>query len=161
MNPSVCVERLQDNLEELKPLFPAHYEELALNQDKVPLDPQYELYLAREERGEVLCVVARDKGKIAAYFVGFVAPGMHYRTCLTLTMDIFRVAPEYRATDSLEAVEQHMLCMELFEEVRREGKRRGVQRCFYGEKLSQEARALFEALGMVEVERYWSEWWGG
>lgn len=154
------VERLQDNLEELKPLFQPHYEELALNRDKVPLDPQYGLYLAREERGEVLCVVARELGRIAAYFVGFVAPGMHYRTCLTLTMDIFWVHPDYRDGDSLDQVERHMLCLQLFEEVRREGKRRGVQRCFYGEKLSQEARALYEALGMIEVERYWSEWWG-
>ena len=154
------VERLQDSLEEMKPFFDPHWQELALNRDKVPLDPQYQTYLTREAMGEVLLVVLRERGKIIAYFVGFVAPGMHYRTCLTLTMDIFWLHPDYRAEDSLGAVEQEMLCVQLFDAVKEEAKRRGIQRTFYGSKLSKDASALFEHLGMVEVERYYSEWIG-
>jgi len=37
------VEPLTERLEELKPLFPRHWEELALNKEHVPLDPQYDI----------------------------------------------------------------------------------------------------------------------
>ena len=154
------VEHLTDNLEELKPFFDPHWQELALNQDKVPLDPQYEVYLERDARGEVLCVVLREAGRIVAYFVGFVAPGLHYRTCLTLQMDIFWLHPDHRAGDSLDAVERDMLCMQLFDAVETEGRRRGVQRAFYGSKLHKDAAALFAGRHMVEIERYYSAWWG-
>jgi hypothetical protein len=154
------VERLMDNLEELKPFFDPHWQELALNQDRVPLDPQYEIYLERDRAGQVLCVVLREAGRILAYFVGFVAPGLHYRTCLTLQLDIFWLHPDYRDGDSLQAVERDMLCMQLFDAVEVEGRRRGVQRFFCGSKLHQDAAALFEARKMLEVERYYSAWWG-
>lgn len=157
---STHVEQLVDILEELKPLFEPHWQELALNQDKVPLDPQYEVYLEREARGEVLCVTAREAGKVVAYFVGFIAPGLHYRTCLTLTMDIFWVAPEYRADDSLGLLEQSMLATQLFETVKKEGLRRGVQRAFYGSKAHAAADELFEELGMIRTDVYYSAWWG-
>jgi GNAT superfamily N-acetyltransferase len=155
------VERLHDTLEELKPLFEPHWQELALNQDKVPLDPQYGIYLAREQIGEVLLVVLREAGKVVGYFVGFTCPGLHYRTCLTLTMDIFWLHPDYRAHDSLSALEQHMLATQLFEAVLAESDRRGVQRVFFGSKVHADASRVFEELGLVEVERYYSAWRGG
>lgn len=154
------VERLQDTMEELKPYFDPHWQELALDQGKVPLDPQYENYLARESIGEVLLVVLRETGKVIAYFVGFVAPGMHYRTCLTLTMDIFWLHPDYRDGDSLEKLEAHMLALQLFETVRDEAKRRGVRRWFLGSKLHADASRVFEDLGLVECERYYTQWLG-
>jgi hypothetical protein len=154
------VERLQDCLEELKPLFDPHWRELALDQEKVPLDPQYPIYLQREAVGQVLCVVMREAGKIVAYFIGFVAPGLHYQTCLTLQMDIFWLHPDYRAEDSLDQLEAHMLALELFQTVRDEAKRRGVQRWFAGSKLHKDASRVFEELGMIEVERYYSQWLG-
>jgi hypothetical protein len=61
-----CAEPLSERLEELKPMFPAHWAELALNQDKVPLDPQYEIYLERDRQGEVLFVTGRTEGQIVA-----------------------------------------------------------------------------------------------
>lgn len=146
-----CAERLADELENLKPLFPEHFAELALDQDKVPLDPQYPVYLAREDRGEVLFVAMREAGQIVGYFVGFVAPGLHYRTCLTMTMDIFWVKPEYRGAGA---------GFQLFRFVEQEAKARGVQRMFVGSKLHKDASWLFEKLGYREVERYYSTWLG-
>jgi hypothetical protein len=154
------VERLQDTLEELKPMFVPHYHELALEQEKVPLDPQYNVYLEREAAGQVLLIVMRDAGKVIAYFVGFVAPGLHYQQTLTLQMDIFWIHPEYRDGDSLDQLEAHMIAMELFAAVRDEAKRRGVQRWFVGSKLHKDASRVFEELGMVEVERYYGQWIG-
>ncbi len=145
------VENLSETLEELKPLFPRHWEELALNRDKVPLDPQYEIYLERDRRGEVLLVTARENAALVGYFVGFIAPGLHYRTCLTLTEDIFYVWPEARGANT---------GWHLFKTVEKEAKRRGVKRMFVGSKLHKDASWLFQKLGYEEVERYYSTWLG-
>ena len=146
-----CAERLHDELENLKAFFPLHWEELALNKDKVPLDPQYDVYLAREDRGEVMFITGRKEGKIVAYFVGFVAPGLHYRTCLTLTMDIFWVHPKERG---------HSAGIRLFKFVEKEARNRGVQRMFVGSKMHKDVAWLFDKLGYTEVERYYSAWLG-
>lgn len=144
----------------MKPLFPNHYAELALNQDKVPLDPRYEVYLDRDAAGEILYVTLRELGKLVGYFVGFIAPALHYKTCLTLQMDIFWLHPDFRDGDSLDAVEKEMASMLLFEKVKSAAVARGVKRAFYGSKAHKDASRLFEALEMVETERYYSAYWG-
>jgi len=148
---SAQIETIREGLEELKPLLPIHYEELALNKDKVPLDPQYGLYLAREERGEVIYMTLREDGKLMGYFIGFIAPGLHYKTCLTCTMDIFYVHPDHRNGRG---------GLRLFRSLERELKRRGVQRWFVGSKLHKDAGRLFEALGFSPIETYYSRWIG-
>jgi GNAT superfamily N-acetyltransferase len=145
---TVQVENFDPFLEEVKPLLPRHYEELALDQDKIPLDPMFELYTQRSNLGQAMAVTVRETGKLVGYFVGFVAPGLHYRTCLTLTMDIFYVLSEHRGSGA-----GYML----FKEVEKECKRRGIQRMFVGSKLHKDASWLFEKLGYVEVERYYSK----
>lgn len=143
-------ESLTDRLEEMKPLFPMHWEELALNKDKVPLDPQYDIYLARDARGEVMFITLRDAGELVGYFVGFVAPGLHYKSCLTLTMDIFYVRPDKRGRCGVK----------LFRAVEAEAKRRGVKRMFLGSKCHADASWLFEKLECEKVEIYYTKWLG-
>lgn len=147
------VESLTDHMEELKPLFPLHYEELALDKDKVPLDPQYGIYLARDAMGEVMFVSLREQGVLVGYFVGFIAPALHYQTCLTLTMDIFYVAEKWRGNGGGAL---------LFNAVKREASRRGAQRWFVGDKChaAVHAEQLFGAMGFEKVEHYWSIWLG-
>lgn len=138
-------------LEEVKPLLPAHYAELALDQDKVPLAPQYDEYLRRDERGQVLTIAMREGGELVGYFVGFVAPGLHYSTCLTLHLDIFWLKPEHRGKSGGAL---------LFKAVEAEAKRRGVQRMFVGSKAHLDASWLFERLGYTKVETHYSCWLG-
>lgn len=145
------VESLTQRLAEVKALFPLHWEELALNKDKVPLDPQYDIYLERDRRGELVFVTMREDGVIVGYFVGFVAPGLHYKTCLTCTMDIFYVRPDKR--DGRAGIR-------LFRAVELELKRRGVQRWFAGSKCHADASTLFEYLKFERVEVYYSKWIG-
>lgn len=146
------VESLTQRLDEVKVLFPLHWEELALNKDKVPLDPQYDIYIERDRRGELVFVTMREDGALVGYFVGFVAPGLHYRTCLTCTMDIFYVHPDKR--DGRAGIR-------LFKAVESELKRRGVQRWFAGSKCHADASVLFEYLKFERVEVYYSKWIGG
>lgn len=148
---TVMAESFEERLPELLPLLPLHYEELALNQDKVPLDPQYDVYIERERRGELMFIVVRDAGQLIGYFIGFVAPGLHYKTCLTLTLDIFYVHPDHRGNSTGH---------KLFKAVEAEAKQRGVQRMFVGSKTHLDASWLFERLGYTKVETYYSAWLG-
>lgn len=145
------VESFEDNLEFLKPLLPIHYQELALNQDKVPLSPQFDRYIVAENRGELLFVTLRNAGDIVGYFIGFVAPALHYSTCLTCQMDIFYVLPEHRGGGA---------GFQLFKYVEQQLKKRGVQRMFVGSKMHKDASWLFEKLGYNQVETYYSTWLG-
>lgn len=147
------VESFTARLDELKPILPLHWKELGLDQDKVPLDPQYDIYVMREQAGQVMFVTLRQRGEMIGYFIGFVAPGLHYKTCLTLAMDIFYVVPEHRGARG---------GVMLFEAVKAEAKRRGVQRWLVGNKehAKVHATALFEHLGFEKVETYYSMWIG-
>ena len=106
---------------------------------------------AREAAGELMVITLRDKGRLVGYFVGIVAPGLHYSTCLTLTMDIFWTHPDIRGG---------FAGVKLFRAVEKEAKRRGVQRMFYGSKLHKDCGSLFRYLGLEPIETYYSKWIG-
>ena len=148
---SFHIESFEERLDELKVLLPAHYKELALNQDSVPLDPQYSVYIEHERKGGLLFVVLRDAGEMIGYYIGFIAPGLHYKTCLTCTTDIFFVRADKRGGKA---------GIKMFQFVEKELKRRGVKRWFTGSKVAHDASALFEFLKFDKVEIYYSKWLG-
>jgi L-amino acid N-acyltransferase YncA len=137
---------------EAKPLFPAHWKELALDKDQVPLDPDYNEYQRRHEAGMVMVVTAREDGTLAGYSVNFVAPGLHYRTCITLTTDIYWVRPDARGA---------RMGLEMFALVEKLARARGVHRIFAGVKDHFSAAWMFERLGFTKVETYYAKWIGG
>jgi L-amino acid N-acyltransferase YncA len=151
---SAQVETYADVIEHLAPVLPVHWEELALNKDAVPLDPDYEAYRTLEATGRLVIVTLREAGRIIGYFIGVCAPHLHYRTCLTLTMDIFYLHPAHRDGSPRAA-------LTLFAEVEREARRRGVQRWVVGCKLHRNASALFRRLGFTPIETFHSKWLGG
>ena len=146
------VESFMERLDELQAIFPGHWEELALDKDKTPLDPMWNVYAAREAAGEMLFVTLRQRGRLVGYFSGFVAPGLHYRQCLTLTMDIYYTTPDIRGGTA---------GLRLMRAVMKEAKRRGVDRVFFGSKLHKDSGRLFEAMGLKPVETFYSAWIGG
>jgi hypothetical protein len=139
------------NVPELRGLIHQHWEKLALDKDKVPLDPQWEIYFAREQAGELSFIVLRDQGKMVGYVILFIAPGLHYKTCLTAIMDIWNVLPEY---------EKAWPVLTLWRAVGMELERRGVNRSFLGEKLHKPCGKLYKALGYEPVEMTYSRWIG-
>lgn len=145
------VEPLHPSKAERDPLLDKHYAALSNHKRHgFPLTPQYEVYLAREARGELLYVTLRDSGALVGYFIGFIAPGLHYATCLTLTMDIFWVAEDHRGRFG---------GVKLFRQVLAEAKRRGVDLMFVGHKTHMpEAKRLFEHFGFAETERSYALW---
>jgi GNAT superfamily N-acetyltransferase len=147
-----AVERFSDVYEELKPLLEKHYAEISTHKDHgVPLQPQVNVYRAREVDGSLMMVIGREAGLIVSYFICFVAPGLHYETCLTSLPDIFYVEPTQRGMD---------IGSEMFDFTEAELKRRGVMRWAVGYKVqfSGPARRLFMKKGFVPVEVIEEKW---
>lgn len=135
-----------ETLAEAVPLLPHHYDELSEHKlAGIPLDPQYDLYLARAAAGQVLYVTLRENGALIGYLVSFVAPGMHYRSCLTATGDIFFVFPTKRGLEGGRT---------LFSAWLKECRRRGIQLAQIGMKSrhAKYVRPILEDLGFFETE---------
>lgn len=144
------VEAFSRVYEELLPLLASHYSEISTHKDHgVPLEPMVEAYRAREQDGSLLMVVGRENGEIAAYFVCFVAPGLHYRNCLTCSPDIFFVREDKR---------NGRVGIEMFSFVEKELRKRGVKRWAVGSKVQHDVSGLFERLGFSKVETTYEKW---
>lgn len=147
---SFAIEPFSQVYTELLPLLEAHYGEISTHKDHgVPLEPIVEAYRAREQDGSLMMVIGREAGQIAAYFVCFIAPGLHYRSCLTCSPDIFYVDPERRTG---------IAGIRMFRFVEKELKRRGVARWAVGSKVKHDASALFRFLGFEPVETTFEKW---
>lgn len=89
-------EYLIDCLEEIKPILEDHYYEVAMYQDKIDLNPDYEKYTKLEELGMLHLVCARDGDKLIGYFISVISPNMHYSDHLYAVNDILFLKSEYR-----------------------------------------------------------------
>lgn len=145
------IESFEERLEELKPLLPEHWRELALFQDRMPLDPQYDAYIARERAGQLLFVTAREDGRLIGYWISFIAPGLHYKSTLTNQLDIYWVRPDHRGKHAGFA---------LADLVKAESKRRGVKIWYAGSKNHKPSEWFFERLGFERCEAYFVQWIG-
>lgn len=145
-----AIERFSDVYGELLPLLHEHYGEISTHKDHgVPLDPMVEVYKAREADGSLVMVIGREAGEIVAYFVCFVAPGLHYRTCLTCSPDIFFVRPDRR---------NGRVGLRMFKFLEAELRRRGVKRWAVGSKVEHDASALFRFMDFEPVETTYEKW---
>ena len=143
------VESFVQCIPELKEIIGSHWERLALNRDKVPLAPRWDVYAGMEANGELSFVTLRDEGRLVGYWITIVTPGLHYRTCLDANMDIWNVLPGYE-----------MGARHLGRAMLNELKGRGVNRSFVGEKLHKPCGKLYRALGYEPVETTYSRWIG-
>lgn len=144
------IERFSNVYWELLPLLREHYGEISTHKlHGVLLEPMIDVYRAREADGTLLMVIGRELGEIVSYFVGFVAPALHYRSCLTCSPDIFYVRPDRRNGSS---------GIKLFRFVEKELGRRGVKRWAVGSKVQHDASALFKFLGFEPVETTYEKW---
>lgn len=145
-----AVEPFSSCFAEAMPLLHKHYGEISTHKNHdVALEPQLGIYRARETDGSLMVVVARERGKIVAYFACFIAPGLHYASCLTCTPDIFYVREDKRGG---------LVGVRLFRFVEKELKRRGVKRWAVGSKVAHDASALFRFLDFEPVETTYEKW---
>lgn len=129
----------------------AHWLDLGLVRDKMPLAPDYEFYQNSARRGELCIVTLREPGAIVGYVVGFVGPGLHYQTTLTFRMDLIWVEKNSREQGG------GLLLMQALE---RELLRRGVKACYMGGKVSKPIGRFYSRLGYEPSDVFYFKWLG-
>lgn len=147
------IEMVEPCLPELLRLWPYHWRELALLQDKIPLRPQVREYVLRNVAGTLFLATIRHDGRMVGYFLCQIAPGFHYGDTLTGTTDIFWIIPEYR---------DRGLFLPLYRCVERELKRRGVLAFYCGHKTGNALSLdkMLPKLGFVPADSYHLKWLG-
>jgi GNAT superfamily N-acetyltransferase len=136
-----------DVLPELKAMFDAHWEEIALNRDAIKLDIDYDLYERLTRSGELHLVTARDDGWLVGYHVSVIRPHPHYKSTLHCLTDVFYLRPEYRSG---------MTGYKLIKFFRDSLKARGVKKVLMGTKLGIDIDPLMKRLGFTPIERVYS-----
>jgi len=89
-------EFLHQVVDEAKPLLEEHWEDIALNKDKIKVNPDWDTYYLLEDQGKLKIFTARLEGKLIGYFVVIVAPHIHYKDHLFACNDLIFVSKEYR-----------------------------------------------------------------
>ena len=82
--------------DDIKPLLEEHWEEVALNKDKIKINPDWEAYFSLESQGKLDIFTARDEGVLVGYFVVFVYPHIHYKDHLFAKNDLIYLSPSHR-----------------------------------------------------------------
>jgi hypothetical protein len=82
---------------ELVPLFKRHWKEIALDRDIVPLDPDWDYYLAVDSRQLLHILTARaPNGKLAGYIFNIVGSHNHYKSTRFANTEMFYLHPYFR-----------------------------------------------------------------
>jgi hypothetical protein len=89
-------ERLAHISRELLPLFRRHWKEIALNQSKVELDPDWNRYFELELTGHLHILTARYSGLLQGYVFNLIGPHLHYVSTRWCQTDMFWMDPRSR-----------------------------------------------------------------
>lgn len=81
---------------EVQDLLRAHYLELAKNQDKVHLDPDWDRYIAMERADALLLYTAREDGELIGYSCFFSSPHPHYKALRLVNNDVLFLRADKR-----------------------------------------------------------------
>jgi hypothetical protein len=94
---SFHVEQFASFVADARPLFPKHWEELALNRDKIKLSLDLSKYEKGEKDGILHIVTARDGKVLVGYYTAAILPHLHYADAgLMASTDMYWLSPEYR-----------------------------------------------------------------
>lgn len=148
------VEKLSEIKDEVYPLLIKHWEEIALNKDKVPLDPNWELY-AKFEAMELLNITtARRNGEIVGYFAYIICPNLHYKSLVIADGDIFYIDKDYRRSGI--AIK---LLAESEKNVRAAGANKIVNKTkiHFANANGIAASKLFERAGYTKIEEHFAK----
>jgi len=90
-----ATEKLKDIIEELKPLFVKHWQEIAHYKD-IELNPDYDKYQMMEEKGLLKIFTLRDNSDLIGYAVFVITFHPHYKQSLQAIEDIIFIDPARR-----------------------------------------------------------------
>ena len=81
-----------------------HWKEVALDQDTIPLDPDWKRVIELEHAKMLYSAALRRDGKIVGYNAFAVYPHIHYKSSLHAVNDVLYVDPEERGTAGIRLI---------------------------------------------------------
>lgn len=138
-------------LNEIKPLLFEHWEEIAVNKDKIKLDPDYDSYLYLAKTGLLKVYTVRDNGKLVGYYSTLVTPHLHYRNNTYAINDLIFLIPEFRGK---------LVGLKLIKFAEQELKKLGVSVIMLHTKTEHSFSTIAERLGYSCVEETYSKYIG-
>lgn len=142
------VEKYHEVDKEIHALWYEHWEEVALNKDVIPLDPDYETYTKLSLANILHLVTVREDGNVIGYHIALVYPHMHYKSSLTCFTDIFFIKKEKR---------KGFVGIKLLKFMEESVKERGVQKIYMGCKLHIDIGPVLEHLGYKQIEKIFTK----
>lgn len=137
-------EKLKGILEELKPMLVLHWEELANNKDKRPLDPDYLMYEALNDLEVIRIFTVRSEEKLIGYSFWIIAKHLHYKTWQYALSDIYWLHPDHRKTG---------VSFDFFSKTEDWLKSLGVNSINIQDKLNHSHAKFFDKLGYAPIEQ--------
>lgn len=118
--------------------------ELAVSQDRIKIDIDYDRYAAMEQAGFMYILSARKAGKIVGYLMAFLMPHFHYKSSGVMALtDMFYVLPEHR----------NGVGANLFIEWEKDMRKLGVVNMITSCKVHEDHTRLFELLGFKWTDK--------
>lgn len=145
---SYKIESVDEVEEEIKLLIEDHWEEIALNQDVIKLNPDFELYKKLEEEGYLGIYTVRDEGELVGYFLVLAHNNLHYKDHIFATNDIIYIKPELR---------NKSVGKNLIQFAEDDLRKRGVSVLVINTKVHQPFDGLMEHMGYNLIERVYSK----
>jgi len=136
-----------ENLNELKEVINEHYEELSVTKE-FPLDPDWDAYKSLLDIGRLKFFTCKNDGVLVGYIIFFIAPHLHYKTCLTAFEVIYFLKKEYR---------KGRVGVRMFQFAEKTLKEQGINRIIYNTKVHSDNSSLFEYLGYKFVDKVFTK----
>jgi GNAT superfamily N-acetyltransferase len=136
---------------ECQELIEAHWEDIALNKDKIKLNPDWDAYFALEKEGKLKLFTVRGADKLVGYFVVIVGVNLHYKDHVFASNDVIYLHKDYRkgftGSKLIKFAEE---CL----------KQDGVSVLTINTKIHQPFDAVLSRLGFKAIERVYSKYLG-
>ena len=90
------IETLSECKDDAKDLLSLHWDQIALNKDRIKLNPDWDTYQVLENKGALKIYTAREGALLVGYFVVVVSRSLHYKDHLFAANDILFLHPDHR-----------------------------------------------------------------
>mgnify|MGYP000182766692 CR=1 FL=1 len=137
--------------EEVDELFYKHWEEIALNKDKIKLNPDWSFYELLYAEGLLGVYTVRKDKHLVGYFIVVAKPHPHYKDHTFAVNDIIYIDPDYR---------KGLVGLKLIKFVEEDLKSKGVSVLAVNTKVHKPFDAVLKRLGFENTERLYTKYIG-
>lgn len=146
-----AIESVSKIKHELEPIIKLHWEQIALNQEKIKLNPDWNQYFAVEKLGMLKLFTVRDNGELVGYFCVIMNRGLHYADHVFAACDVIYVKPDKRAG---------LTGYRLIKYAETELKKLGVSVLAINTKVHMPFDSLMDRMGYSNTERLYQKYIG-